>query len=64
MACSFAHLRPGVSAAVGRGKATIFGRNVFNMNFATAVSTHLDRLLRYKGRPATSGISLQYNYGN
>jgi iron complex outermembrane recepter protein len=57
-------LRAGVTSADGAWKATVFGRNVFNKNYTTAVSTYLDTLLRYKGRPAVFGISLQYNFGN
>lgn len=57
-------LRAGITDADGRWKATVFGRNVFNKNYTTAVSTYLDTLLRYKGRPAIYGISFSYNYGN
>jgi outer membrane receptor for ferrienterochelin and colicin len=56
-------LRAGLSGADDRWKATVFGRNVFGKNYTTAISTYLDTLLRYKGRPATFGISFQYNYG-
>jgi iron complex outermembrane recepter protein len=56
-------LRAGLSGPDDRWKATIFGRNVTGKNYTTAVSTYLDTLLRYKGRPATFGISFQYNYG-
>lgn len=56
-------LRAGIAGADGRWRATVYGRNVFNKNYTTAVSTYLDTLLRYKGRPASFGISLSYNYG-
>lgn len=57
-------LRAGIVGADDRWKVQVFGRNVTNKNYTTAVSTYLDTLLRYKGRPATYGISFTYNYGN
>ncbi|HMP54988.1 MAG TPA: TonB-dependent receptor, partial [Novosphingobium sp.] len=56
-------LRAGITGGNGQWKATVFGRNVTNKNYTTAISTYLDTLLRYKGRPATYGVSLSYNFG-
>lgn len=55
-------LRAGVTGQDGAWRVNLFGRNVLNKNYTTAVSTYLDTLLRYKGRPATYGISFTYNY--
>lgn len=57
-------LRAGLSAPGGRWRASVFGRNVFNKNYTTGVSTYLDTLLRYTGRPTVFGVSLQYRFDN
>lgn len=55
-------LRAGVASEDGRWRVSAFGRNVTNESYLTAVSTFLDTLVRYRGRPAVYGISLQFNY--
>lgn len=55
-------LRAGVSSADDRWKVSVFGRNVTDESYITAVSTFLDTLIRYRGRPATYGVSLQLNF--
>ena len=54
--------RLGVTSADGRWKASLFGRNILNKSYTTAISTYLDTRLRYRGRPATYGLSIGYNY--
>lgn len=55
-------LRAGVASEDDRWRVSAFGRNVTNESYLTAVSTFLDTLVRYRGRPAVYGISLQLNY--
>jgi len=55
-------LRAGVSTQDGRWRVTAFGRNITNKSYVTAVSTYLDTLIRYRGKPAVYGLSLAYRY--
>ncbi len=55
-------LRAGLRSENGRWTASLYGRNVFNETYTTAISTFLDTLLRYTGRPATYGVSLQATF--
>lgn len=54
--------RIGVAAADGRWRATIYGRNITDKSYTTAVSTYLDTLIRYRGKPTVYGLSLSYKY--
>lgn len=55
-------LRAGVSSEDGRWRVTAFGRNVTNKSYVSAVSTYLDTLIRYRGKPAVYGMSVAYRY--
>ncbi|EIZ77816.1 TonB-dependent receptor [Novosphingobium sp. Rr 2-17] len=55
-------LRAGVSSQDGRWRVTAYGRNVTNKSYVTAVSTYLDTLIRYRGKPTVYGLSLAYRY--
>jgi outer membrane receptor protein involved in Fe transport len=54
--------RVGVASADNRWKVTAFGRNLTNKSYVTAVSTYLDTLIRYRGRPVVYGVSAGFNY--
>lgn len=54
--------RIGVASADGRWRGTIYGRNVTNKTFTTAISTYLDTLIRYRGKPAVYGASIAYRF--
>lgn len=54
--------RIGVTSADGRWRGTIYGRNVTNKTYTTAISTYLDTLIRYRGRPAVYGASIAYRF--
>lgn len=55
-------LRVGVASQDGRWRATAYGRNVTDESYVTAVSTYLDTLVRYRGKPALYGVSLAYRF--
>jgi outer membrane receptor protein involved in Fe transport len=55
-------LRAGVESQDGRWRLTVFGRNVFNEVYTTSVTTYLDTLFRFTGRPATYGVSVAFRY--
>lgn len=55
-------VRAGVSSADGRWRATVYGRNITNKSYVTAISTYLDTLIRYRGKPTVYGLSLSYKY--
>lgn len=55
-------LRAGVRSLSGRWKATLFGRNVTNEVYTTSVTSYLDTLFRFTGRPATYGVSLEMKF--
>ena len=54
--------RLGATSADGRWRVSLFGRNIADKSYVTAVSTFLDTLVRYRGRPATYGISVGFKY--
>lgn len=55
-------VRAGVSSVDGRWRASIYGRNITNKSYVTAISTYLDTLIRYRGKPTVYGLSLSYKY--
>lgn len=55
-------LRAGVSSQDDRWRVSAFGRNVTSKSYVTAVSTFLDTLVRYRGKPAVYGVSLAYRF--
>jgi len=55
-------LRVGVASQDGRWRATAYGRNVTNESYVTAISTYLDTLIRYRGKPSLYGVSLAYRF--
>ncbi len=55
-------LRAGVAASDDRWRISVFGRNVTNESYITAVSTFLDTLVRYRGKPSVYGLSVQFKY--
>ena len=55
-------LRAGVAAEDDSWRVSLFGRNVTNESYITAVSTYLDTLVRYRGKPSVYGVSLQFKY--
>lgn len=55
-------VRAGIASDDDRWRITAFGRNVTNESYITAVSTFLDTIIRYRGRPAVYGVSGQFNF--
>jgi len=55
-------LRAGIAAEDDRWRVSVFGRNVTNETYTTAISTYLDTLVRYRGKPAVYGVSVQFQY--
>ena len=55
-------VRAGVNSSDGRWRVTAYGRNITNESNVTAVSTFLDTLIRYRGKPAVYGLSIGYRY--
>jgi iron complex outermembrane recepter protein len=55
-------LRAGLTTANDRWRVTVYGQNVTDKSYVTAVSTFLDTLIRYRGRPAVYGVSVSYKY--
>lgn len=55
-------VRAGVVTPDDRVRISIYGRNVTNKSYITGVSTFLDTLVRYRGRPATYGASVQFAF--
>ncbi len=55
-------VRAGVSSTDGRWRASIYGRNITNKSYVTAISTYLDTLIRYRGKPSVYGLSISYKY--
>lgn len=55
-------LRAGITTADKRWRLTVYGQNVTNKSYVTAVSTFLDTLIRYRGKPAVYGASFAYRY--
>lgn len=55
-------VRAGFSTNDGRWRVTAFGRNITDKSYVTAVSTYLDTLIRYRGKPAVYGLSVALRY--
>ena len=55
-------LRAGVTSEDKRWRFTVYGENVTNKSYVTGISTFLDTLIRYRGRPAVYGVSVGYHY--
>lgn len=55
-------LRAGITTEDKHWRITAFGQNVTNKSYVTAISTFLDTLIRYRGRPAIYGVSVSYRY--
>lgn len=55
-------LRAGLTGADDRWRVSVYGQNVTDKSYVTAVSTFLDTLIRYRGRPAVYGVSVSYKY--
>lgn len=55
-------VRAGIDSPDGKWRLTAYGRNITNKSYVTAVSTYLDTLIRYRGKPAVYGVSLAYRY--
>ncbi|MFT3965827.1 MAG: TonB-dependent receptor [Sphingobium sp.] len=55
-------VRAGVSSGDGRWRITAYGRNITDKSYVTAVSTFLDTVIRYRGKPAVYGLSVAYRY--
>ena len=54
--------RVGADSADGRWRVSLFGRNLTNKSYVTAVSTYLDTLIRYRGKPVVYGASIALRY--
>ena len=55
-------LRAGVAAEDDSWRVSVFGRNVTNETYTTGISTYLDTLVRYRGKPVVYGVSVQFQY--
>lgn len=55
-------LRAGIASSDNSWRVSVFGRNVTDESYITAVSTFLDTLIRYRGMPATYGVSIDFSY--
>ena len=55
-------LRAGVKSDDNRWRASIYGQNVTNKSYLTAISTYADTLIRYRGKPTIYGVSVAYKY--
>lgn len=55
-------VRAGIASEDDRWRVTAFGRNVTNESYITGVSTFLDTIIRYRGKPAVYGVSAQFNF--
>ena len=55
-------LRAGVSSEDGRWRISAFGRNITDQAYVTSVSTYLDTLIRYRGKPTVYGLSVAFRY--
>lgn len=54
--------RIGMTSADGHWRVQAYARNLTNQTYTTAVSTYLDTLIRYRGKPAVYGLSVAFNY--
>uniref|UniRef100_UPI0035C9575E TonB-dependent receptor n=1 Tax=uncultured Sphingomonas sp. TaxID=158754 RepID=UPI0035C9575E len=55
-------LRAGIEGRDAKWKVSVFGRNVGNKNYTTSVTTYLDTIFRFTGRPSIYGVSFSYRY--
>lgn len=55
-------VRAGIEPADGKWKVSVFGRNITNKTYTTSVTTYLDTLFRFTGRPMTYGASFSLRY--
>ena len=55
-------LRGGIEAANGSWRVQVYGRNVTNTLYNTAISAYLDTSIRFRGRPAVYGASFSIRY--
>lgn len=55
-------VRAGVASLDDRWRVSVFGRNITNESYITAVSTFLDTIVRYRGKPVVYGVSAQFNF--
>ena len=55
-------LRAGFESGDGRWRFTVYGENVTGEVYTTAISTFLDTLVRYRGKPSVYGVSVSWNY--
>ena len=55
-------LRAGVTSEDKHWRVTVYGQNVTNKSYVTGISTFLDTLIRYRGKPAVYGASFAYRY--
>lgn len=54
--------RIGLTGPDDRWRVSAYARNLTNKTYTTAVSTYLDTLIRYRGKPAVYGLSASYNF--
>lgn len=54
--------RAGLTSTDGTWRLQVYGRNITNTTYTTAVSSYLDTSIRYRGKPVTYGVSLTYKY--
>jgi len=54
--------RVGLSGPNDRWRVSAYGRNLTNKSYVTAVSTYLDTLIRYRGKPVVYGLSVAFKY--
>ncbi len=54
--------RIGVTDADGHWRVSAYARNLTGKTYTTAVSTYLDTLIRYRGKPSVYGLSASYNF--
>ncbi|WP_067737659.1 TonB-dependent receptor [Novosphingobium naphthalenivorans] len=55
-------LSAGIESESGRWRAEIWGRNVTNTYYWTAVNYNIDTVTKFAGMPVTYGITLGYKY--
>lgn len=56
------NLRAGLQASDGRWKASMWGLNVTDTHYWTNSLRAFDTIVRYTGRPAEYGVTLEYNF--
>jgi outer membrane receptor protein involved in Fe transport len=55
-------VRAGIEPQDGNWKISVFGRNITNKTYTTSVTTYLDTLFRFTGRPMTYGAAFSLRY--